>query len=171
MKNSEDELYMRQCVNIATEGTSYGEFPFGALVLYKGKVISRRHNESIHKKQVYRHAEMLTLLDAQEILLQDELAEATLYCTVEPCPMCSFAMRELRIKRVVFGLKSPVMGGFTKWHVLQDKQINDIFPKSFGKLPEIVPNILVDEVVQGWRNWNEEKWQSFLQRGVFNENE
>ncbi|MEX0917438.1 MAG: nucleoside deaminase [Candidatus Paceibacterota bacterium] len=168
MKNENvDKQYIRECISIASVGTQYGEFPFGALVLFDGKVISKRHNESLHKKEVYRHAEMLALLDAQEILTPVELSRSTLYSSVEPCPMCSFAIQELNIGRVVFGLRSPVMGGYTKWPVLQDRQINDIFPKSFGRPPEIVPGILKSEVVRGWRLWNEGKWLKFIAKGVF----
>lgn len=168
MKNENvDERYIRECVNIALVGTRYGEFPFGALVLFDDKVISKRHNESLHKKQVYRHAEMLALLDAQEILTPEGLSRSALYSSVEPCPMCSFAIQELNIKRVVFGLRSLVMGGYTKWPILQDRQINDIFPKSFGRPPEIMPDILREEVVRGWREWNEEKWLKFVAKGVF----
>lgn len=164
---SDDASYMRQCVRIAARGSHHRDFPFGALVVFDGKVVSERHNEALDKSEVYRHAEMLALLDAQKLLTSDQLAEATLYSSVEPCPMCSFAVQELRIKRVVFGLRSPVMGGYTKWPVLQDQLINDTFPNSFGRPPEIVPDILKDEVVEGWRAWNEEKWEKLIAKGVF----
>ncbi len=168
MKNGNmDEQYIRECISTASVGTQYGEFPFGALVLFDGRVISKRHNESLHQKQVYRHAEMLALIDAQKVLTPDELSQSTLYSSVEPCPMCSFAIQELNIRRVVFGLRSPVMGGYTKWPVLQDRQINDIFPKSFGRPPDIEPDILKEEVIRGWREWNEEKWLKFVAKGVF----
>ncbi len=164
---NDDAMYMRQCIRVAALGSRSKDFPFGALVVFKGKVISERHNEALDKSEVYRHAEMLALLDAQKALTPDELAESTLYSSVEPCPMCAFATQELRIKRVVFGLRSPVMGGFTKWPVLQDQHINDTFPNSFGSPPEIVPDVLKDEVIQGWRDWNEEKWQKLIAKDVF----
>jgi tRNA(adenine34) deaminase len=162
-----DNVCMRQCIEIAAKGSRNLDFPFGALVLFKNKVISRRHNEALDKKQVFRHAEMLALIYAQKALTSSQLSQSTFYSSVEPCPMCSFAIQELGISRVVFGLISPVMGGFTKWAVLQDRQINEVFPNTFRHPPEIITGILRDEVVDGWRSWNEEKWKRLVAKGVF----
>ena len=54
----------------------------------------------------------------QKVLGRGNLRNCTLYTIVEPCPMCSFAIREARIGRVVFALKSPLMGGSSRWNVL-----------------------------------------------------
>ncbi len=162
-----DTQCMRQCIAVAAEGAKMLDFPFGALVVHDGRVISCRHNEALDSKQVYRHAELLALADAQRELTASQLKEVTLYSTVEPCAMCAFAVQELGIKRVVFGLRSPIMGGFSKWPVLQDAQLGEAFPNTFGKAPEIVPDFLKEEVIAGWRTWNEERWQKFVSKHVF----
>ena len=76
--------------------------------------------------------------EAQKILRRKDLADCTLYTTVEPCAMCSFAIRETRIGRVVFAIRSPVMGGLSKWNVLRDLELSQALPEVFGPVPEVI---------------------------------
>jgi tRNA(adenine34) deaminase len=163
-----DEYYMERCVALADMAAEKGDFPFGALIVYNNTIIIERFNEALVSKEVCRHAEMLALTDAQKILTKEQLAQCTLYCTVEPCPMCSFAIQELNIHRVVFGLRSPIMGGYTKWPILQDEELPKTFPRSFGKVPEIRADVLKDKIIESWKRWNTEKWQQFVAKKVFN---
>jgi tRNA(adenine34) deaminase len=110
---------------------------------------------------------MLALTKAQGRLNPLELSECTIFTTVEPCPMCSFAIQELSIRRVVFGLRSPIMGGYTKWNILQDEEVNRAFPNTFRHSPEVIPDFLKEEVIKGWTEWNEEKWSRLIAKGVF----
>lgn len=162
-----DIQYMRRCISIAAAGSTKADFPFGALVVHAGVIISEKHNEALDKRQVYRHAEMLALGDAQTRLSSQQMNAATLFSTVEPCAMCSFAARELGIGRIVFGLRSPIMGGYSHWHILQDEMISNTFPNTFGVRPEVVPDVLKDEVVAGWRSWDRHRWQRLVAKGVF----
>lgn len=61
-----------------------------------------------------------------------DLSACTLYTIVEPCAMCSFAIRETRIGRVVFSIKSPMMGGLSKWNVLRGTEASHALPEVFG---------------------------------------
>jgi len=164
---TQDEQYIRRCIHLAHQAGESGDFPIGSLVVLDNVIISERYNESFAKKEVYRHAELLALADAQKKLNRDQLSECTLCSSVEPCPMCSFAAQELNIKRVIFGLKSPIMGGYSRWSILQDKKLNETFPNSFGRAPEIVTDILKDAVIEGWKQWNNEKWERLYNKGVF----
>ena len=56
----------------------------------------------------------------------------TLYSNVEPCAMCSYCIRETRIRKVVYAIRSPIMGGHSKWRILQDPQISSVIPEVFG---------------------------------------
>ena len=58
--------------------------------------------------------------------------------------MCSFMIREFKIKRVVFALSSPFMGGYSKWNVLEDTELSQFKP-FFGEPPEVLPNVLEGE--------------------------
>src|SRR5260221_357927 len=111
LMNNLDEQYISRCIELSDQATKNGDFPFGSIVVLNDKIISQGYNQALNKKEVYRHAEMLALLDAQKKLSADELSQCVIYTNVEPCPMCAFAIQELNIKRVVFGLRSPIMGG------------------------------------------------------------
>lgn len=167
--NKNDQQYILKCIELAEKGTQYGEFPFGSVIVLNDKIIAGRHNESLSKNEVYRHAEMLALLDAQSKLTPEELSQCIIYSNVEPCPMCSFAIQELNIRKVVFGMRSPIMGGYSKWKVLQDEEINATFPNTFGNTPEIVHDVLTDKVIESWKKWNKEKWDRLVKKGVFKE--
>ncbi|MBA3788887.1 nucleoside deaminase [Patescibacteria group bacterium] len=169
MKESKlsDELYMQRCIELAAKGSKSMDFPFGSLLVHHDSIIAEFHNEALLTNEIYKHAEMLVLIHAQKELSSSQLKKATLYCTVEPCAMCSFAIQELGISRVVFGLRSPIMGGYSKWKILQDEELGATFPNTFGKAPEISPGVLRDSVADGWKKWNPEKWARFLEKGVF----
>ncbi len=164
---NKDEQYIRKCIKLAEIGGKTNDFPFGSVVVLEDEIISERYNEALQKNEVYRHAELLALLDAQNKLSKDELSRCTIYSSVEPCPMCAFAIQELNIRRVVFGLQSSIMGGYTKWRILQDEQINKIFPNTFARTPEIIPDVLKDEVIRGWKMWNLTKWEKLISKEVF----
>ena len=58
--------------------------------------------------------------------------------------MCSFMIREYRIKKVVFSVLSPLMGGYSKWKILQDDELAKM-PDFFGKPPEVIAGVLEHE--------------------------
>jgi hypothetical protein len=66
--------------------------------------------------------------------------------TIEPCAMCSYAIRESRIGRVMFGLRSPVMGGNTRWNILTDRGLSSTLPEVFAPPPDVPPRCLHREV-------------------------
>lgn len=162
-----DEKYMQKCVELARKSGKTQDFPFGALITLDGLIISESGNESLTKNQVYRHAEIIALTQAQEKIGVEAISKCTIYTTIEPCPMCSFTIRELRVGRVVFGLTSPIMGGYSKWSILQDQGLGITFPKTFATIPSITSGVLSAEVIACWREWNPEKWNIFVEKGVF----
>lgn len=80
-----------------------GEVPIGAVLVLDDKVIAAGHNlrETMHDATA--HAEMIVIRQACENLTRWRLSDATLYVTIEPCPMCAGALVMSRIKRVVYG--------------------------------------------------------------------
>ena len=64
--------------------------------------------------------------------------------THEPCPMCSFMIREHKIKKVVFALPSPFMGGHSKWNILADTELSHFSP-FFASPPKVIGPILEKE--------------------------
>lgn len=87
-----------------------GEVPVGAVITAGNDVLAARHNERETTGDPTAHAEVLALRDAAAVLGTWRLATATLYVTLEPCPMCAGAAWAARIGRIVFGAADPKAG-------------------------------------------------------------
>ena len=142
-----------------------GEYPFGSLIVLDGRIIAEATNRTMRENDVSRHAEVIALSEAQQVVGRSELSRATLYSNVEPCAMCSYCIREAWVGRVVYALTSPIMGGATKWNILRDKDISTRVP-IFAPAPEVVSGVLAAEVQDSWRAWNPLAWEMVRMRGV-----
>lgn len=101
---NKDLYYMKASLELARLALDIGEVPVGALIIDKnGEVISKAYNLRENKKNAVAHAEVLAIKQACEALGDWRLSGCTLYVTLEPCPMCTGAIVNSRIKRVVFG--------------------------------------------------------------------
>jgi hypothetical protein len=85
----------------------------------------------------------------------------------EPCAFCCYAIRESRMRRVVFGLSSPHMGGFSKWNVLCDHDICNAMPEVFAPPPEVVPGFMAQEAEKALIEWNPLIAEIIKRRGLF----
>ena len=105
-----DEYYMTLALKEARRAFDEDEVPVGALIVLKGKVISRGYNmvERLHDPTA--HAEMIALTSAFNALGSKYLAEATLYVTVEPCSMCAGAIYWSKTGRIVYGAEDEKNG-------------------------------------------------------------
>lgn len=111
-----DEYFMGLALEEARAAADEGEIPIGAVIVAGGRVIGRGHNltESLH--DVTAHAEMLAISAAANHLGAKFLTDATMYVTVEPCPMCAGAIGWSRIGRLVIGAPEPKRGYRTIAH-------------------------------------------------------
>ncbi len=100
--------FMQEAINIAKN--SEKDLPIGAVLVKNGEIISKAHNEKELQKDVTAHAEMLVIQEAQEILGTTILSDCELYVTLEPCPMCSWAILNSRISKVFFGAYDTIYG-------------------------------------------------------------
>jgi len=105
-----DKLYMRLALHLAQQAYLLGEIPIGAVVVYEDEIIAWAHNEKEFRKDATAHAEVLALQRAARYLGKWRLTQATLYCTLEPCPMCAGAMLNTRLKRLVYASRDPKAG-------------------------------------------------------------
>lgn len=160
-----DAVMMQRCIRLSAAAAEQGELPFGALVCKGGEVVVERTNHVVQSADVTRHAELAAISEAQKILGSADLSGCTLYTIVEPCAMCSFAVRETGISRVVFSLRSPVMGGLTKWNVLRDTELSHAMPEVFGPVPEVIAGLMRLEAEKVWQRWNPVFWAVIKYRG------
>lgn len=104
------EHYMRKALEEAKRAAEEGEIPVGAVVVCRGKIIARAHNETEKLNDVTAHAEMLATTMATAYLGGKYLNECTLYVTMEPCVMCAGALAWAQLGELVFGAPDPHRG-------------------------------------------------------------
>jgi|SRR5215469_4168064 len=161
-----DKAMMARCIELSRMAVSKGEYPFGTVIGFRGKIVAEGINSSIRDGDVTRHAEIIALSHAQNTIGREQLRQCTLYSNIEPCAMCAYCIREASIGRVVFALGSPVMGGLSKWNVLRDDGLSDRIPEIFGAVPEVVSGVLLREAQKAWREWSPFAWEMIKLRGL-----
>lgn len=108
--NSDDERYMRLALCEAEKALAQDEIPIGCVIVSQNQIIGRGHNLTETLADVTAHAEMQALTAAAQTVGGKYLPDATLYVTVEPCPMCAGAIGWAQISRVVYGAADPKRG-------------------------------------------------------------
>jgi len=162
-----DIAMMRRCVALAQSASSRREYPFAAVIGRRGEFICESLNMVRSERDVTRHAEMVAISAAQKKLGSTSLDECTIYSTVEPCAMCSYAIRESRIGRVIFGLRSPVMGGSSRWNILTDAGLSSILPEVFASPPDVLSGCLHHEIQKVFHKRNPFIWEFVKARKIF----
>lgn len=120
-----DEACMREALLQADLAAELGEVPIGAVAAREGVIVARAHNVREKDHNPLGHAEVLLIDQLAKKLQSWRLDDVTIYVTCEPCLMCSGAMLQARIPRVVYGCKDPKAGACgSLYHVLQDKRLN-----------------------------------------------
>lgn len=115
-----DENFMREALAEAQKAFDLGEVPVGAVLVLNGEIIARAHNLVERRSDATAHAEMLCISKGAEVLSNWRLLHATLYCTLEPCPMCAGAMIHARLERLVWGAPDIRCGAHGSWANLLD---------------------------------------------------
>lgn len=105
-----EEKYMREAIKEAIKAEEKGEVPVGAVIVYNGKIISRGHNKREQKKNSLCHAEIIAINNACKKLNNFRLEDCEMYVTLEPCLMCSGAIIQARIKKIVYGASDKKYG-------------------------------------------------------------
>ncbi|MCM3576394.1 tRNA adenosine(34) deaminase TadA [Mesobacillus subterraneus] len=125
MEYTPDERYMLEAIEEAKKAGQIDEVPIGAVIVLDGEIIARAHNLRETKQSSIAHAEVLAIDQACQKLGTWRLEDATLYVTLEPCPMCAGAIMLSRVEKVVYGAKDPKGGcAGTFMNILQDERFN-----------------------------------------------
>lgn len=139
------EKYMREAVKQAKRAAKIGEVPIGCVIEYQGKIIGRGYNRRKIDKNTLSHAELNAIRKASKKMGDWRLEECTMYVTLEPCQMCSGAIVQARIPRLVIGCMNPKAGcAGSILNLLQVPEFNHQVDITYGVLEEECSSILTD---------------------------
>jgi tRNA(adenine34) deaminase len=135
---SSDEALMAEALAQARKAPDHEDVPIGAVVAREGEIVSAAHNERELRGDPTAHAEILALRAAAEVFGSWRLEGATVYVTLEPCPMCAGALVLARVERLVYGPQDPRGGAaYSLYNICQDPRLNHRV--------EITPGVLAAE--------------------------
>lgn len=137
MRNTIDEKFMLEAMELAKKSAFEGEVPVGAVVVKDGEIVGTGRNRRELGKNALYHAELEAIDNACKKLGGWRLWQCDLYVTLEPCPMCAGAIINSRIKRVVFGASDGKAGSFGS--------VVDFNEIPYNHKPEVVGGVMGDE--------------------------
>lgn len=145
LSNTVQMEYMRIALELAKQAADEGEVPVGAVVVCEGKVVGTGRNRREKEKNALCHAEIEAIDNACKTLGGWRLHKCELYVTLEPCPMCSGAIINSRIKRLVYGAADKKSGCA--------ESVLNLFEMPFNHKPEIVSGVMEDECREVLQNF------------------
>ena len=140
-----DVKYMREAIRQAKKAKALGEVPIGCVIEYRGKIIGRGYNRRKTDKNTLSHAELNAIRKASKVMGDWRLEECTMYVTLEPCQMCSGAIVQARIPKVVIGCMNPKAGcADSILNIFDVPQFNHQVETEKGMLEEECSALLTD---------------------------
>lgn len=135
---------MRAALAEARRALDHADVPVGAVAVRDGKIIGRGRNRRELDQDPTAHAEMIALRQAAEVVGHWRLEDVTLYCTLEPCPMCAGAMVLARLPTLVFATADPKGGaGGSVMNIVQHPDLNHEVKVRQGPLQAEAAELLV----------------------------
>ncbi len=138
MKLTQDERYMKAAIRQAKCAAKQDEVPVGCVIVMDGEIIARAYNLREKKQSAIAHAEILCIERACKKVGLWRLCGATMYVTLEPCPMCAGAIINSRLDRVVFGAFDQKAGCCGSLYNLPEDA-------RFNHRPEVTGGVLKEE--------------------------
>lgn len=170
----EDIKWMSLALSEAKKANTLGEVPVGAVLVGPDGLIAKAHNlrEKIHSP--LGHAEVLAIHRAAKKLARWRLEDCTLYVTLEPCSMCLGAIKQARIKRLVFGAmdeKEVLTHNLEIAPGVMKHECSEVLSRFFSNLREEKKTTAIDRHVSSVFVFHENKILSFLAVDPFNQKE
>lgn len=128
---------MDQAIELAKEAAKEGEVPVGAVVVIDGRIVGRGRNRRETDKNALAHAEIEAINEACKTLGGWRLWQCDMYVTLEPCPMCTGAIINSRIKRLVYGASDSKAGSCGS--------VVNLFSLPYNHKPEVVSGLKQEE--------------------------
>jgi tRNA(adenine34) deaminase len=150
MSTQEHERYMSMALEAARAAGQAGNRPIASIIVRDGEIIGRGANTMFSDFDPSAHAEITALRDACGRLKTLDLSGSTLYTTIEPCPMCFWAMQEAKVARLVLGGRYAGLGrtDLGRYSV-------ESFMEFTGRRFELVTGVLQKECEAVRREWAE----------------
>jgi tRNA(adenine34) deaminase len=123
---------MEQAINIAKQVRE--DIPVGAIIVKNGEIISSAFNTKEKDNDITSHAEIIAIRKAEKIINNWRLEDCNMYVTLEPCPMCGWAIIQSRIKNLYFGSYDSVYGAFSS--KIDLRQLTNSKLKVYGGIME-----------------------------------
>jgi len=131
---TEHERWMGYALRLAQQAYDEDEVPIGAIVVKEGQILGKGYNQIERLKDPTAHAEIIAITAAANSLDSKVLDGCTLYATLEPCPMCAYAIVLARISTLVFGAYDPKAGACgTLLNITEDVR--------FNHNPHVIPGV------------------------------
>lgn len=132
-----DTDFMKEALRLADEAALEGEVPVGAVVTIDGRIVGRGRNRREKDKNALAHAELEAIDEACRTLGGWRLWQCDMFVTLEPCPMCTGAIINSRIKRLVYGASDYKAGSCSS--------VVNLFELPYNHKPEVVSGFMQDE--------------------------
>jgi tRNA(adenine34) deaminase len=120
-----------------------GDIPVGAVIVKDGKVISSAFNTKEKDKDITSHAEILAIRKAEQVFGNWRLDNCDMYVTLEPCPMCGWAILQSRIKNLYFGSYDKNYGAFSS--KINLREISSSKLNVYGGILEQECDVIINE--------------------------
>ncbi len=133
----DDIFFMNEALRLAEEAAKEGEVPVGAVAVWDGKIVGRGRNRREKDKNALAHAEIEAINEACRTLGGWRLWKCDLYVTLEPCPMCTGAIINSRIKRLIYGASDRKAGSCGS--------VVNLFDLPYNHKPEIIKGVCEEE--------------------------
>ena len=115
---------MKEAQKEALKALKEDEVPIGAVIVIDDKIVSRGHNQREKSQNAIKHAEIIAIEKACKKLNSWRLENATIYVTLEPCPMCAGAISNARIDKLVYGAKEKTSNDNLCEKILSSERLN-----------------------------------------------
>jgi tRNA(adenine34) deaminase len=99
----DDDYFMAMALAEAGKAAAAGDTPVASVIVKGGEVVAKGRNRIMSSGNLLRHSEMETITAACTAVGSSDLSGMILYSTMEPCPMCAWAISLAKISRVVLG--------------------------------------------------------------------
>jgi len=141
--NEKQYKFMYQALIEAEIALKKDEVPVGAVVVHNGEIIGRGHNQTESLKDATAHAEMIAITAAMNKLGKKYLVSCDIYVTLEPCIMCTGALKLAKIENVYIGAMEPKFGACGSiYNIAEDDKYNHKLKVYFGLYEEESKNLL-----------------------------